>query len=114
MISIVGQKNRVVGAHRGAMSALENILTPGMQEISFAVKNNDRMRPPRETVNAIFLIHRHCRNFLEGPSIGQLAPPFDDFVAKIPTANSYSHKDPYFTSDSRSPLRILSFLIFNF
>src|SRR5262245_66357697 len=61
------------------------------------------MLSPREAVQLILVIHRHCGDFLESPIAGQLAEPFDHFIT-IRTASEYdTHKTSlWFAVQSRA------------
>src|SRR5580658_486370 len=53
VIAIVSQPDRVIGPHMDAMGAVKNVLTPGFQEVAFAIQNDHRMRAAVEAVNPV-------------------------------------------------------------
>ena len=91
VVAIVGQENRFIRTHRGAMSPFEHALAPGALKTPITVEDDHRMRAARKTIDLIFFVHRDRGHFLKGPAVWQFAPAFIHFITKFSAAYRYTH-----------------------
>ena len=83
MVAVVGEKNRVVRTHGGAMRPLENAVAPGAKKVAVAVEDDHRMLAARKTINLILAIDSDRRHFMKSPIAGQFSPSFDHFITEL-------------------------------
>ena len=93
LITVVGEKNRLVGADGRAVRPFENPVAPRAQKIAVAVEDDDRMLAPRETVDLIFRIDCDRGDFVKVPIAGQPTPIFHHFVAIVTASYNDTHNN---------------------
>ena len=94
MIAVVGEEHRVVRRHVQAMRAREQPLTPGAQEIAFAVEHHHRMLAAIEHIDVVLLVDAHRADFVQRPSRRHLRPVVDLLVTVVAAADDDGHGFP--------------------
>ena len=87
MAAVVGQVDRVVGAHMDAVGARILAFAPGAQKISLAVEHHHRVLAAPEGVDIVVLVDADRGHFLERPFVWQFRPILDDPVFVVAVAN---------------------------
>ena len=83
MIEVVGAPDVVVVVDEDSVRAGKHALAPGVEKPALLVKDDDRVRPAVEDVDAVSRIDGDSRHLDERPVLGQLFPAFEHLVLQL-------------------------------
>jgi hypothetical protein len=92
MVPIIGAIYVAVRTDAAAVSPIKNSLTPGIDQITITVENNDWVSTPVQDNDPVLIIDGYTSDVNERPFLGQLCPSLNQFVLVFTSA--VTHPDP--------------------
>lgn len=91
MVTVVGQKDGVIGAHVDAVRVPEHTLSSGAHEVASAIEYHDRVRAAIEGVDIVPPIDADRGDIAAIPAVGPFRPTILSLIGEIAASHDAAH-----------------------